>query len=197
MFAPLSNRLLTLKNLQTMKKITLLTFLLISTFTFGQKIVDLSDVLANVNGHVTIDGNMLQAKYNTKDQIIVVGEDMVIQDRSSFVFNNVIIQLSGNVVVKGDVRPKLIDSYIFCKNSDGLKSKNIIESNDYSDVVVGEVDYIKKLPAGSEIWLYNAEGKRIFKGKKEETHGFSVPVSRYDVKVVGHSFQEKMLFAHN
>lgn len=177
-----------------MKNFTLFTCLLISTLTFGQKFIDMADALSNVNGHFVIDGNTLQSKYNTKDQIVITGNDLVLNDRSSFIFYNVILQLEGDVIVKGAVRPKMYDSYIFCKKSKTLESKNIIEIKNYNDVIAGEVDYIKNLPDGSEIWLYNSEGKRIFKGKKNEINTFSLPISRYDVKVVGHSFKDKVLF---
>ncbi len=177
-----------------MKKITLLTLLLVTTLAFGQYKIDMTEALGNINGHLAIDGNALQVKYNTKDQIIITGADLVINHRSSFIFNNVIVQLSGDIVVNGDVKASIIDSYVFCKKSGSLKSKKIIQSNNYADVVVGEVEYIKNLPDDSEIWLYNPEGKRIFKGTKEEAFSFRVPISRYDVKVVGHSFKDKVLF---
>ena len=179
-----------------MKKITTLILFFATTLVFSQVEIDMTKELSNINGHITIDGNTLQAKLGTKDQIIITGKNMVFNDRSSFVFNNVIIRLTGNIIVRGALRPTLMDSYILCKNAGSLKSKNIIETKvvERNEVEIGKVAYIKNLQGNPEIWLYSTTGQRIFKGSKSEANSFKVPVSRYDVKVVGQSFKDKVFF---
>ena len=178
-----------------MKKNTILTLLIISSFTsFGQIRVDMTKELSDIKGHLAIDGNTLQAKYGTREQIIIIGKDMVLNERSSFLFQNVLVQLSGDIIVKGPTRPLLLDSYIFCNNSGALKSKKILTLKKFDDIYVAKVDYIKNLQGNPEIWIYTTDGKRVFKGKKSEASDVQLPIAMYDVKVVGLEFKNKLLF---
>ncbi len=160
----------------------------------AQQYIDMTDKLSNIKGHIVIDGNSIQSSSNSREQIIITGKDMVIQDRSSFVFHNIIVQLTGKIIVKGKIKPVLFDSYIFCKDAGGMIADNIIEMNDFADVVVSKVDFIKKIKGNPQIWIYDSSGKRVFKGAKDETKGLTLPISRYDVKVVGQTFNSKVLF---
>ena len=155
----------------------------------------MTEKLSNINGHMTLNGNMLQYKNSTKEQIIITGKDLVLHDRSSFVFNNVIVQLSGNIIVKGTTKPVLMNSHIFCADSGNLRSPNISEATNFQKVNIGSVSYIKNLEGNPELWIYTTSGKRIFKGSKEEAENFQVPISKYDIKVVGVGFKDNVLFA--
>ena len=178
-----------------MNKITLLLlFLFIGTGTYAQRYIDMTEELSNITGNLVIDGNTLQAKEKTKEQIIITGENMVLNHRSSFLFQNVLVQLSGKIIVKGDVRPLLLDSYIFCKDAGPLVSKKVLNLERFDDIYVGKVDYIAKLNGNPVIHIYSAAGKRVFKGTKSETTDFKLPIAMYDVKVVGVAFKSKMLF---
>ena len=154
----------------------------------------MTSALGNINGHLTIDGNTIQSENMSRDQVVITGKNMVINDRSSFIFHNVLVQLSGKIIVKGKIKPVLFDSYILCKDAGNLSSASIIEVDDFDNVVIGKVDYIKKLPNNAEIWIYDLSGRRVFKGSKSEANKASLPISRYDVKVVGESFESKVLF---
>lgn len=177
-----------------MKTISLLIALAITATVSSQKYIDMSQLLSNMNGHTTIDGNALQVEHNTREQIIITGQDMVLNEKSSFLFRNIIVQLSGKIRVKGISRPYIMDSYIFCKNASGLKSKFIIETKNTDRVMLAKVDYIKSLKGNPDLWVYDMAGKRVAKGKKNDLAETSLPVSQYDVKVVGIEFKEKVLF---
>jgi|GEM_PF-3483478 len=180
-----------------MKKTILIPSLLLSFIlgtSYGQKYIDYTKELSNISGHLVIDGNTLQSKMNTRGQIIITGHNMVLNDRSSFMFNNVIIQLTGSIFVKGKTRPGLIDSYIFCKNSGALKSDKIIEIKKFDKVEVRRVAYIESLKGNPEISIYAADGHRVFKGRKSDTEDFHLPISTYDVKVTGIGFKDRLLF---
>ncbi len=179
-----------------MHRFTLYLFLLTTSFAFSQKYIDMTEELSNIKGHLAVDGNTLQYKNNTKDQIIITGKDLVLNDRSSFMFNNVILQLSGKIIVKGAAKPSLINSYIFCKNSGALKSPNIIEKDDLKSINIGDVAYIKSLKGNPELWVYDISGQRVFKGTKKDAENFTVPISKYDVKVVGVEFKDSVLFVN-
>ena len=181
--------------LSIMRKITFYLVILISSFTYGQEYIDMTPQLANISKHLTIDGNTLQFKNNTKEQIIIRGKDLILHDRSSFIFSNVIVLLSGKIITKGTVKPLLINSHIFCKDSGNLKSPSIIETDNIDNVNIGNVSYIKSLKGNPVLWVYTTSGKRIFKGTKKEAQNFEVPVSKYDVKVVGVEFKDNVLFA--
>ncbi len=160
----------------------------------GQQYIDMTEQLSNIRGHLTIDGNTIQSTNNNREQVIITGKDMVIHDRSSFVFHNVIVQLTGDIVILGKIKPVLFDSYVFCNDAGGLQANSIIETDDFADVMVSRVNYIKKIQGNPQIWIYDTAGKRVFKGSKSETSNVTLPISRYDVKVVGQSFESKVLF---
>lgn len=180
-----------------MKKITLLFLLITSFISFGQEYFDMTKELENINGHLTIDGNALKYRHNTREQIIITGKDLVLNDRSSFTFNNVILQLTGKIIVKGKVKPVLIDSYIFCADSGAMKSDRVIETDSLEDIRIADASYIQKLKGNPEISIYSPSGTRIFKGTKNEAKDYSIPISRYDVKVVGVGFKDNVLFTTN
>ncbi len=178
-----------------MNKIIFLLFVFFNSFTIlGQVYINMTDKLSDVNGHLIIDGNTLQHERGTKEQIIITGEDLILNDRSSFVFNNIILQLTGKIIVKGTVKPALIDTHIFCKDSGDFKSPNVMETTNFEDIIIAEVPYIKELKGNPMIWIYNRSGKRIFKGTKKQAEGSSLPVSKYDVKVAGIGFKDNVLF---
>ncbi len=178
-----------------MKKITLLLLMCLPiTVAFARIEIDMTKELSNITGNLIIDGNALQAKHGSREQIVIIGKDMVLNDRSSFLFQNVLVQLSGRIVVKGATRPLLLDAYIFCKDSGPLKSDNILTLKKFDDIYIAKVDYIKNLPGDPEICIYSSSGTRVYKGKKSETGNVQLPIAMYDVKVVGVEFKNKLLF---
>jgi len=176
------------------RKTTFILFLLITNYALAQRYIDMSEALANVRGNLIIDGNTLQHRYHTSDQIIITGKNMVLNNRSSFLFNNVIVQLSGEIIVRGKTRPKLMNSHIICKRSKSLKSKNIHEIKNQEHSYIGSVEYIKNLKGNPELWVYDVSGKRVFKGTKKDARSYQLPISTYDVKVVGVAFKSNILF---
>lgn len=180
-----------------MKKITLLLLLTITfTVSYGQIVIDMTEKLSNINGHLVIDGNTLQAEHGTREQIIITGKDMVLNPRSSFLFQNILVQLSGNIIVKGPTRPLLLDAYIFCQDSGALVSNSIMTLEKFDDIYVAKVDYIKNLQGDPEIWIYSTDGSRVYKGLKSEAANLQLPIAMYDVKVVGVEFKNKLLFVN-
>ena len=176
-----------------MKNFTLIIGLLVSTLN-AQIYIDMTKELSSVSGHLTIDGTQIQVDQKNNEQVIITGKDLVLNDRSSFLFRNVILKLSGEIIVNGSVRPKLMDSYIFCEKSKALKSPNIIVGNTRQNVQVSNVGYIQKIKGDPVLWIYDLAGKRVFKGKKSESIKKVLPMSRYDVKILGVGFESKVLF---
>lgn len=155
--------------------------------------------LSNIDGNLAIDGNMLKLKYSTREEIIITGKNLHLKNKSGFVFNNIILQLSGNIIIDDEatVYPKIIDSYIFCKSSDNIESKRIIQDSKFKDIVeLSKVKYLKKIKGNPKIYIFNSAGKCEFKGYKNEIEGNYLTVARYDVKVDGKqkSFKSKILF---
>lgn len=169
-------------------------FVLLGSSSYSQEYIDYTDQFANINGHLSIVGNTLQKEMNTREQIIITGHNMVLKDRSSFLFNNVIVQLTGSILVKGKTKPALMNSYIFCKNSEALKSDRIIEIKKFDKVEVSRVPYIESLRGNPVISIYATNGNRVFKGRKSDTKDFQLPISNYDVKVNGIGFKNSLLF---
>ena len=177
-----------------MKQIALIFFFLCSTLSHSQRYINMTSEFSDIKGHLTIDGNALQVEFGTNEQIIITAHDLVMNDRSSFLFHNIIVQLSGAIILKGKrVKPVLMDSYIFCSNAGSLKSNFIIETDSYAKVNLSKVEYIKSLKGNPEILVYNSSGKRLFRGKKSETDTMRLPISRYDIKVVGLEFKNQIL----
>ncbi|WP_010179419.1 hypothetical protein [Aquimarina agarilytica] len=156
----------------------------------------MTNQLSYIKGNLIIDGNTLKREYNTREEIIITGKNMRISNKSGFVFNNVIILLSGSIEVEEDskIYPKILDSYIFCKYAEGIESKNIIKRSNFNNVSLEKVDYLKKIQGDPQIWIYDSSGKSVYKGYKSNMTNISLPISRYDVKVKGRSFDEKILF---
>ena len=90
--------------------------------------------------------------------------------------------------------PKIIDSYILCKYADGITSKNIIKKSNFNKANLEKTTYIKNIKGDPQISIYDSSGKSIYKGYKSGIHQIFVPISRYDIKVKGISFDEKVLF---
>ncbi len=179
-----------------MKTIIFLTLILLNLSIFSQKYVDMTHQLANIKGNLIIDGNILKKEYNTREEIIITGKNMKINHKSGFVFNNIIVQLTGSILVDDDSKicPKLLDSYIFCKYSEGISSKSIIKKSNFRNVSLDKVEYIKKINGNPEIWIYDRSGKLVYKGLKSNINNIYLSIARYDVKIKGKSFDEDILF---
>ncbi|WP_010522461.1 hypothetical protein [Aquimarina agarivorans] len=180
-----------------MQKTTLSVYMIfLSSFVFAQKYIDMTAQLSNIEGNLVIDGNILKKEYDTREEIIITGKNMIVQDKSGFVFNNVIIQLSGGLIVEAEshVYPKILDSYIFCKYAEGITSKNIIQRSNLKHVNLQKVKYLKKITGNPEIWIFDRSGKSVYKGLKNEINDLIVPIARYDVKIKGRTFDEAVLF---
>jgi len=163
---------------------------------FSQKYVDMSKQLSHIDGHIVIDGNKYRRELNTREEIIITGKDMVINGKSSIILNEVIVQLSGEIMIDDEVTvyPKFLDSYIFCKASDNWESKNIIVKSHIKDIEISKVKYIKKIKGNPKISIYDCAGKNVFKGSKEDTKGKMLSVGRYDLRIQGQAFQSKLPF---
>jgi len=120
-----------------MKFLVVNLFLLMSTLLFSQKYIDMTEKLSNIDGNLAIDGNVLKLKLKTREEIIITGRNLHLKNNCGFVFNNLILELSGSIIIDegATVYPKIIDSYIFCKSSENLQSNRIIEGTRFNDIV--------------------------------------------------------------
>ncbi len=166
----------------------LLVILLNYSIVISQKYIDMTPELSNIKGNLIIDGNSLKLKHHTREEIIIRAKNLKFSNNSGMVLNNVILQLSGNIIVDDGAKifPKIIDSYIFCRSSENLQSKRIIIKNNFKDVVnLSKVKYLKKIKGNPKVYLYNKAGKCKFKGLKSEMENKYLAVSRYDIKIEG------------
>lgn len=179
-----------------MKKIIFYAITLTTLPIFSQKYIDMTQQLANIKGNFIVDGNILKKEYNTREEIIITGKNMKIRNKSGFVFNNIIVQLTGSIIVEEDskIYPKLLDSYIFCKHAEGISSKSIIKKTNLRSVSLDKVEYLKKINGNPEILIYDRSGKSVYKGLKSNISNVYLPIARYDVKIKGKSFDEDILF---
>ena len=177
-----------------MRKLLLIYFA--PFFMFSQTYVDMTEDLADVNGTLLIDGNLLRKKNDTQGEIIILGRNMLIKNNARIILNNVIIQLSGDVILEDDAQiyPKLIESYIFCKNSDQWNSKYIIVKSGYEDVSLSKIKHIRKIKGNPKIHIYDPSGKKVYSGRKDEIKEVKVAIGRYDLRVEGKSFESDLLF---
>ncbi len=166
---------------------------LISITSFGQLKINMSKELTNISKPLIINGSSIQAERGTRDEIIITGKNMNIKNKSGFFFNNVLIFLNGSINFEGQIKPKLIDSYILCKDAGLLNSKNIIEVKSFDAFNLGKTKYIKKLANNPQLQIYDGNGTRVYNGNKEGTKDIFLPISRYDIKVIGVTFDEKVL----
>jgi len=176
-----------------MKKITLITGLLLSIIANGQYYIDMTEELGDMTGNTQIDGNALKLKHGTTEQIIITANDMVLNDRSSFMLRDVIVQLSGKIVVKGDCRYIINGSKVLTKNPGKLKSENILKPKNFEKQILGNIEYFKNLEGNPQISVYAMSGQRVAKGTKEQLRSKELPISFYDLKVEGVEFKNKLL----
>ena len=179
-----------------MKFVFFYFFTLSSIFCFSQTYVDMTKELSNIDSNLLIDGNILRRAHNTSGELIVTGKNMTFSDNSGIILNNVIIQLTGDIILEdgAKIHPKFINSYIFCRSSDQWSSKNIIIKSNYNDVDLSKVKHVKKIKGNPEIYIYNSSGKKVYSGFKNESKGTKLSIGRYDIRVVGQAFQSELLF---
>ncbi len=181
-----------------MKQLIILFSICFSSVCISQKYINMSKELSNIKGNLIIDGNSLKLKHDTREEIIIIGEDLRLNDKSGIVLNNVIVELSGRILVEDDAKvyPKIIDSYIFCKSSDNLSSSKIIVKSKFNRYVeLSRTKFIKRIKGNPKLYIYDSKGKCKFKGLKSETVGEFLNISRYDIKIDGKnkSFKNKVL----
>lgn len=180
-----------------MKTSLLLLFLLTSFFANSQFYIDMTNELSNVKENLVIDGNTLKINHNTREEIIITGKNLKLNNNSGIILNNLIIQLSGNIIIEEDAKvfPKLINSYIFCRSSENWNSKYIIEKSNTESVDISKVKSIKKIKGNPKITIYDsATGTRVYSGYKDNSKGKTLSISRYDLKVDGGEFLSNLLF---
>lgn len=128
----------------------------------------MTNELSNIKENLLIDGNILRRKHNITGEVIIKGKNMKFNNNSGIILNNVIIQLSGSIILEDEAKiyPKFIDSYIFCKSSDQWEFKNIIIKSKFDDVKLEKSKYIKKIKGNPKIYIYDASGQKYMRGIK-------------------------------
>ena len=167
-----------------------------STSLYSQVYIDMTKELSDIKKNLLIDGNILRRKHNIKGDLIVRGKDMKLANNARIILNNVIIQLTGSIILEDEAKvfPKFIESYIFCKSSDQWESKNIIIKSKFNDVKLEKSKYIKKIKGNPKIYIYDASGQKVYAGPKDNLSNLEVPLGRYDLRVEGKSFESSLLF---
>lgn len=180
-----------------MKHLLLFYLLFYHLYSYSQYYIDMTYELSNVKENLIIDGNTLKSEHRTREEIIITGKNLVLNDNSGIILNNVILLLNGSVQIKDGARvfPKLIDSYIICKNSDQWESKFIVTKSNFESVELRKVKHIKKIKGNPNITILDASGKIVYKGPKDELNNKKLPIARYDLKVEGRSYESKLLFS--
>jgi len=156
----------------------------------------MTNELSNIKENLLIDGNILRRKHNITGEVIIKGKNMKFNNNSGIILNNVIIQLSGSIILEDEAKiyPKFIDSYIFCKSSDQWESKYIIVKSKYNDFRLDKIKHIKKIKGNPKIYVYNATGGKVYAGRKDDVQDLYLPIGRYDLRIEGESFQSDLLF---
>ena len=156
----------------------------------------MTEDLSDVSETLLIDGNLLRKEYDALGELIILGKNMVIKNNARIILNNVIVQLSGDIILEdeAEIYPKFIDSYIFCKNSDQWNSKYIIVKSGYKDVSLSKIKYIRKIKGNPKIHIYDPSGKKVYSGRKDEIKEVKLTIGRYDLRIEGKSFESDLLF---
>lgn len=162
----------------------------------SQKFIDMTKKLSNIEGNLVIDGNSIRKKLNTREEVIIRAQNMVFNKTSSIILNEVIVQLSGDIIIESGAKvfPKFLNSYIFCKGSESWESKNIIVKSNLKEFNLFKVKHIKKLKGNPVIFIYDFSGKKVFEGNKESTKGVKLPIGHYDLRVKGEAYLSNLLF---
>ena len=177
-------------------KLILILLFTTSISLHAQVFIDMSEELSNINKTLLIDGNLLRKKHNTSGEIIITGKNMLFKNNSRVILNNVIILLSGDIILEDDAKiyPKFIESFIFCKSSDQWISENIIVKSNFKDFELAKVKHIKKIKGNPNIYIYDLSGKKVYSGPKDKIKDVKLAVGRYDLRVEGKFFKDNLLF---
>lgn len=177
-------------------KLILILLFTTSISLHAQVFIDMTKELSNISETLLIDGNILKKKYNIEGDVIIKGGNMFFKNNSRVILNNVIIQLTGSIVLEEEAKiyPKFINSYIFCKSSDQWTSENVIIKTNFKEVKLEKVDYLKKLEGNPKIFIYNSAGQNVYTGYKSNLKGATLPIGIYDLRVQGMKYQSDLLF---